>query len=436
MKLFGKVFGAVFIIIIMAGALIAYLEIRNQISRERAHLLRENQMTCKFIAREIEEAYSESKWPFASLSRLAEQEGFLFWWIVREDGIIHLASRTDFIGTRASDYFPDLLAPKRGKDLIMAQKGKVGAIREPIPVGERKWLFVQGFSTRRLSEATARIITKALTFSLLVLAALGSGIYFIIERHLRPISELAAGAALLGQGHLDHRVKINSPDDLGWLAGSFNRMAENLKQTMVSKDYVDSIIAGMNEALLVVDPEYRVQTVNRTTCELLGYREDELLDQPVEKIFFAGGGLPSPGEQEGGTMREPFFTHLQTAFRAKDGRAIPILLNSSPITDSDGQVRWIVLTGMDITDRIKVENEREELIRELREALANIKTLRGLIPICAHCKKIRDDKGYWQQVETYLRQHSEVEFSHGLCPECMKAFFPGVEKGKNRDPIA
>ncbi len=62
--------------------------------------------------------------------------------------------------------------------------------------------------------------------------------------------------------------------------------------------------------------------------------------------------------------------------------------------------------------------------RDLREALANVKTLRGLLPICSSCKKIRDDAGYWRQVEEYFSEHSEVDFSHGLCPDCLKRMFP------------
>ncbi|MFZ2955951.1 MAG: response regulator [Candidatus Ozemobacteraceae bacterium] len=64
------------------------------------------------------------------------------------------------------------------------------------------------------------------------------------------------------------------------------------------------------------------------------------------------------------------------------------------------------------------EREREKLIIELQEALAKVKILSGLLPICASCKKIRDDRGYWQQIEVYIRDHSDAEFSHGICPEC------------------
>jgi len=65
-------------------------------------------------------------------------------------------------------------------------------------------------------------------------------------------------------------------------------------------------------------------------------------------------------------------------------------------------------------------------VRELSQALEQIKTLRGIVPICANCKKIRDDAGYWQQVEVYARSHTEAEFSHGICPECMKKLYPDI----------
>lgn len=74
--------------------------------------------------------------------------------------------------------------------------------------------------------------------------------------------------------------------------------------------------------------------------------------------------------------------------------------------------------------------EREALIKELREALSEIKTLRGFIPICAHCKNIRDDKGYWNEIERYIQAHTEVQFSHSLCPDCIKTYYPNLRGGK------
>ena len=74
--------------------------------------------------------------------------------------------------------------------------------------------------------------------------------------------------------------------------------------------------------------------------------------------------------------------------------------------------------------------EKEKLIGELQEALAKVKTLSGLLPICSSCKKIRDDKGYWNQIETYIRERSEADFTHGICPKCAKMLYPGLLKDK------
>ncbi len=76
--------------------------------------------------------------------------------------------------------------------------------------------------------------------------------------------------------------------------------------------------------------------------------------------------------------------------------------------------------------RRQIESEREELIRNLQEALAKVKLLSGFLPICTSCKKIRDDKGYWNQIESYISTHSDVEFSHSVCPECAKKLYPDL----------
>lgn len=73
---------------------------------------------------------------------------------------------------------------------------------------------------------------------------------------------------------------------------------------------------------------------------------------------------------------------------------------------------------------IRYAIERQRLTTELKIALDHIKQLQGMLPICSICKKIRDDKGYWNQIESYISEHSEAKFSHGLCPECVKKFYP------------
>jgi CheY-like chemotaxis protein len=86
-----------------------------------------------------------------------------------------------------------------------------------------------------------------------------------------------------------------------------------------------------------------------------------------------------------------------------------------------------VRTHLHLRELIK---EKEKLVNELQSALAKVKTLSGLLPICSSCKKIRDDTGYWNQIESYIRARSEAEFTHSICPNCSKTLYPGLRKNK------
>jgi uncharacterized PurR-regulated membrane protein YhhQ (DUF165 family) len=81
----------------------------------------------------------------------------------------------------------------------------------------------------------------------------------------------------------------------------------------------------------------------------------------------------------------------------------------------------------EIERRKAAEEERDRIIGELQKALSEVKTLRGFLPICAQCKSIRDDKGYWNQIESYIRDHSDVDFTHSICPDCAKKLYPGTK---------
>lgn len=98
--------------------------------------------------------------------------------------------------------------------------------------------------------------------------------------------------------------------------------------------------------------------------------------------------------------------------------------NDSKIATSFGELAAIALQNSKIFDeKIAAEKQREKVIVDLNKALNEVKKLSGMLPICAQCKKIRDDKGYWKQIESYISAHSEAEFSHGICPDCMKTLY-------------
>lgn len=97
------------------------------------------------------------------------------------------------------------------------------------------------------------------------------------------------------------------------------------------------------------------------------------------------------------------------------------------------RIAWVIAVSLIIILSYVLESLRAHYIGqlerqniELQEALADVKKLSGLLPICSSCKKIRDDKGYWKQIESYIHEHSEAQFSHGICPECAQEFYPDI----------
>jgi PAS domain S-box-containing protein len=107
---------------------------------------------------------------------------------------------------------------------------------------------------------------------------------------------------------------------------------------------------------------------------------------------------------------------FENRYLCKDGSFRWFLWNAAP--DTFGETIYSV--ARDITDRKRADDERDRLVQELRTALAEVKTLRAILPICSYCKKIRDDENYWQSVEAYISRHTNATFSHGICPACFE----------------
>jgi PAS domain S-box-containing protein len=116
--------------------------------------------------------------------------------------------------------------------------------------------------------------------------------------------------------------------------------------------------------------------------------------------------------------------HFVTRHRRKDGSFYEVEISSNATIQ--GGVKFSFCVCRDISQQKQAEREREALIADLQSALAELKVLRGIIPVCSFCKKVRDDKGYWEQVEVYITKNSEADVSHGICPECLRKHFPGI----------
>lgn len=117
---------------------------------------------------------------------------------------------------------------------------------------------------------------------------------------------------------------------------------------------------------------------------------------------------------------------FQTKRLRKDGKVIDVSLTISPIKDAHGTLTGASSIVSDITEALAAESERKRLINELQEALAEVKTLRGILPICMGCKQIRNEEGAWTQLEIYISEHTDAKFSHGLCVPCAQSMYPEI----------
>ncbi len=182
-------------------------------------------------------------------------------------------------------------------------------------------------------------------------------------------------------------------------------------------EFLSRIMQSTTNAIVAVDQDGLISHVNRRCVTISGYRRDELLGQPFS-LLFQTDEYPAIREQFDNILQQKTsILELETNWRHRDGNLIPISWGGAPLFRQDN-VAGLVFTAEDIGQRKQAEEEKERLIKELRNALAEIKTLRGIIPICSYCKKIRSEEGLWNQLETYIHNHSEAQFSHGICPEC------------------
>jgi PAS domain S-box len=147
----------------------------------------------------------------------------------------------------------------------------------------------------------------------------------------------------------------------------------------------------------------------------LGFTIEELLSRPFIE-FVHPDDRERTLEQNARVRAGGQALGFENRYLCKDGSYRWFLWNATP--EAGDQVIYSV--ARDITARKHAEEERERLVRELRAALAEVRTLREILPICSYCKKIRDDENYWQNVESYISQHTNTRFSHGICPSCFE----------------
>lgn len=168
----------------------------------------------------------------------------------------------------------------------------------------------------------------------------------------------------------------------------------------------------MPDGMVLVDPQGRVVDVNPSALRLLQLEGDEV-ERHLRETYPFQGLLQEVEESQVALELPQSGTHLD--------------LRLVPLQEPGGPMLGRLLLVRDVTARVKAEREREQVIQALQQALGDIRVLRGMLPICSSCKKIRDDGGYWRQIEVYIRDHTDAEFSHSLCPECVTRLYPDLD---------
>ncbi len=184
--------------------------------------------------------------------------------------------------------------------------------------------------------------------------------------------------------------------------------------------------------MAIVSPQGRWIKVNRAVCDMLGYSEIELLAADFQRLTHPGD-LPQNLEFVRQILAGEIPTYqMEKRYFHKDGTTVFALLRVALVRSQNHQPLYFVSQMENISERKRIEAEREKLIGELQHALAQVKSLSGMIPICGWCKNVRSDEGYWQTVEQFVRDHTDANFSHGMCPKCAEKFQADITQAKTQ----
>jgi PAS domain S-box-containing protein len=179
-----------------------------------------------------------------------------------------------------------------------------------------------------------------------------------------------------------------------------------------------SVFMEGNLGIALIGFDLRLEHVNPTLAQMLGATAEELVGTSITDITHPDD-INSTIDLAQSLLKNEIQTYrVEKRYFRKDGSIIWAHLTAAAIRDSNGRPLFGLAMIEDISQRWLLNQEREQLIVQLKEALANVKTLSGLLPMCAWCKRIRDDQGAWSEVEHYVRRQTAADFTHGICPDC------------------
>jgi PAS domain S-box-containing protein len=192
------------------------------------------------------------------------------------------------------------------------------------------------------------------------------------------------------------------------------------------KQFLAAIVESSDDAIYGKNLDSIIISWNAAAERIYGYSAGEIVGHSIA-VLFPMNRRDELLDNMTRIRRGDLVGYYETERLRKDGTIIPVSVTISPIKDGEGKVIGASTIAHDISKQKKHEEERQQLIKNLSDALSHVKLLTGLLPICASCKRIRDDQGYWRQVETYIAAHSEAVFTHSICPKCLKRYKADLE---------
>ena len=180
-------------------------------------------------------------------------------------------------------------------------------------------------------------------------------------------------------------------------------------------------------AIIITNRSGIIEWINPAFTHMTGYSYAECRGN-TPRFLKSGKHDPAFYKKLWATIMQGYVWRGEIFNRCRDGTILEVEQTITPVLDSQRNITHFIGVKQDITARRLAESEQERLIKELKQALDEVKILHGMLPICCCCKKIRDDKGYWQNVESYIELHSHATFSHGMCPECIQRIYPQYSK--------
>ena len=204
----------------------------------------------------------------------------------------------------------------------------------------------------------------------------------------------------------------------------FRDMEKEKEALKTSEEKYRALFESSKDPVYITTIEGAVMDANPAFFSLFGYTIYDLDQLKIEDLYVNPENRAEFIKElhKSGFVKD----HLEK-LQTRDGSELDCLITATVRRSVDGDILRYQGTIRDISEVRRRELEKEQLISELQDALAEVKKLSGLLPICMHCKKIRDDQGYWNQIESYIHEHSDAEFSHSICKDCAEKYYPDME---------